>query len=211
MTENIFEAELKEQRIFRNLEVLSPHYVPPELPHREKEIKEVTRLIAPILRNQKPSNIFIYGKTGTGKTCVVRYVTKKLLEFAENPEKNTANTIVRVCYMNCKVKNSKYQVLLRLAAASQLDHQNALAGENTLLDRSAGLRIGLLALPVQIEVGLAIGFWRNERERRAGGRRGYRRRRGSRCIRGGTGDRGALPGSGAFQSVAQRGRQARGG
>ena len=121
MTENIFEAELKEQRIFRNLEVLSPHYVPPELPHREKEIKEVTRLIAPILRNQKPSNIFIYGKTGTGKTCVVRYVTKKLLEFAENPEKNTSKTIVRVCYMNCKVKNSKYQVLLRLAEEDALN------------------------------------------------------------------------------------------
>jgi len=121
MTENIFEAELKEQRIFRNLEVLSPHYVPQELPHREKEIKEITRLIAPILRNQKPSNIFIYGKTGTGKTCVVRYVTKKLLEFAENPEKNTSKTIVRVCYMNCKVKNSKYQVLLRLAEEDALN------------------------------------------------------------------------------------------
>jgi cell division control protein 6 len=121
MTENIFEAELKEQRIFRNLEVLSPHYVPQELPHREKEIKEVTRLIAPILRSQKPSNIFIYGKTGTGKTCVVRYVTKKLLEFAENPEKNTSKTIVRVCYMNCKVKNSKYQVLLRLAEEDALN------------------------------------------------------------------------------------------
>ncbi len=121
MTENIFESELKEQRIFRNLEVLSPHYVPPELPHREKEIKEVTRLIAPILRNQKPGNIFIYGKTGTGKTCVVRYVTKKLMEFAENPEKNTSNTVVRVSYMNCKVKNSKYQVLLRLAEDEALN------------------------------------------------------------------------------------------
>ncbi len=121
MTENIFESELKEQRIFRNLEVLSPHYVPPELPHREKEIKEVTRLIAPILRNQKPGNVFIYGKTGTGKTCVVRYVTKKLMEFAENPEKNTLNTVVRVSYMNCKVKNSKYQVLLRLAEDEALN------------------------------------------------------------------------------------------
>lgn len=121
MTENIFESELKEQRIFRNLEVLSPHYVPPELPHREKEIKEVTRLIAPILRNQKPGNIFIYGKTGTGKTCVVRYVAKKLMEFAENPEKNTSNAVVRVSYMNCKVKNSKYQVLLRLAEDDALN------------------------------------------------------------------------------------------
>jgi len=112
---------LKEQRIFRNLEVLSPHYVPPELPHREKEIKEVTRLVAPILRNQKPSNIFIYGKTGTGKTCVVRYVTGKLMEFVGDPEKNASKAVVRVSYMNCEVKNTKYQVLLRLAEDEALN------------------------------------------------------------------------------------------
>ena len=124
MMENIFETELREQRIFKNLDVLSPHYVPTELPHREKEIREVTRIIAPVLRNQKPTNLFIYGKTGTGKTCVVRYVTKKLIEFVEDPEKNTGNVSVKVVYLNCKILNSTYQVMLKLLESDSLNDTN---------------------------------------------------------------------------------------
>lgn len=124
MVQNIFENELKERHIFRNLEILSPHYVPEELPHREKEIREITRIIAPILRNEKPSNMFIYGKTGTGKTCVVRYVIRKLKEFVENPEKNPNEIQVKVVYMNCKVRNSKYQVLLKLLENESLNEKS---------------------------------------------------------------------------------------
>ncbi|RLI95310.1 MAG: cell division control protein Cdc6, partial [Candidatus Altiarchaeales archaeon] len=90
-----------------------PHYVPPELPHRDNEIRDVTRIIAPALREEKPNNLFIYGKTGTGKTCVVKYVIRKLEEFVNNPEKNIKNAVVKVVYMNCKIRNTKYQVLLK--------------------------------------------------------------------------------------------------
>ncbi|MEA3255845.1 MAG: AAA family ATPase [Candidatus Altiarchaeota archaeon] len=124
MTQNIFESELKERHIFRSLEVLSPHYVPQELPHREKEIREITRIIAPVLRNEKPGNMFIYGKTGTGKTCVVRYVIRKLKEFVEDSEKNSGRVLVKVAYMNCKVRNSKYQVLLKLLEDESLNEES---------------------------------------------------------------------------------------
>lgn len=113
MIENLFEEELGERKIFRDMSILSPHYVPPELPHRDNEIREVTRIIAPTLRREKPNNLFIYGKTGTGKTCVVKYVIRKLEEFVKNPEKNLENVIVKVVYMNCKIRNTKYQVLLK--------------------------------------------------------------------------------------------------
>lgn len=113
MVENLFEAHLIDRKIFSDLTVLSPHYVPEELPHRETEIKGITRIIAPVLRNEKPSNLFIYGTTGTGKTCVVKYVIRKLEEFVKDPGKNPHRVNVRVVYMNCKVRNSKYQVLLK--------------------------------------------------------------------------------------------------
>ena len=124
MTQNIFESELKERHIFRSLEVLSPHYVPQELPHREKEIREITRIIDPVLRNEKHGNMFIYGKTGNGKTCVVRYVTRKLKEFVEDSEKNSGGVLVKVAYMNCKVRNSKYQVLLKLLEDESLNEES---------------------------------------------------------------------------------------
>jgi len=125
MMENIFETELREkQLIFKNIDVLSPHYVPAELPHREKEIREVTRALAPVLRNQRPSNLFIYGKTGAGKTCVVQYVTEKLLEFTSCPEKNTNNVLAKVIYMNCKVLSSKYQVLMKILESKGLNEES---------------------------------------------------------------------------------------
>jgi len=112
MAKDLFSEELKRKRIFLNKEALSPHYVPEELPHRENEVKEITKIIAPVLRNEKPDNIFIYGKTGTGKTCVVKYVLRKLDEFVNNPKKNVNKVLVRSIYMNCKIRNSKYQVLI---------------------------------------------------------------------------------------------------
>ena len=139
--DNIFEDELKDHRIFGNLEVLSPHYVPQELPHREKEIREVTRIIAPILRNQRPSNLFVYGKTGTGKTCVVRYVLKKLMEFVSDPQKNTGRAVVKSVYLNCKMKNTKYQVLLKLAEDPVLNEYNL--KDRPLADRPEGQLKGM--------------------------------------------------------------------
>jgi len=114
MVEDLFEKELQERKIFKNISILSPHYVPEELPHRESEIRDMTRIIAPVLRNEKPDNLFIYGKTGTGKTVSVKYVLRKLEEFVQNPDKNSGNVLVGVVYMNCKVRNSKYQVFLKI-------------------------------------------------------------------------------------------------
>lgn len=124
MVEDLFESELRERRIFKDLNILSPHYVPQELPHREAEIRDITRIIAPILRNERSNNIFIYGGTGTGKTCVVRYVLRKLNEFVKNPEKNPKGIIARDIYMNCKVRNSKYQVLLKTLEDESLNNSS---------------------------------------------------------------------------------------
>jgi len=114
MVDDLFEKELQERKIFKNVSILSPHYVPVELPHRENEIRDLTRIVATVLRDEKPDNVFIYGKTGTGKTVSVKYVLRKLEEFVQNPKKNSNNVIVSVVHMNCKVRNSKYQVLLKI-------------------------------------------------------------------------------------------------
>ncbi len=124
MVEDLFENELRERRIFKDLNILSPHYVPQELPHREAEIRDMTRIIAPVLRNEKPNNAFIYGGTGTGKTCVVRYVLRKLDEFVKNPQKNSKGIMVMEIYMNCKVRNSKYQVLLKTLEDEALNNNS---------------------------------------------------------------------------------------
>jgi cell division control protein 6 len=123
MIEELFKNELGETKIFRDKSILSPHYVPAELPHRDKEIKCVTQIIGPALRNEKPSNLFIYGGPGTGKTCVVRYVLRKLQEFLDKQDKADKKTVVKVAYMNCKIRNSKYQVLLKTLEDEDLNDE----------------------------------------------------------------------------------------
>ena len=48
---------------------MRPTYMPDILPNREKEINNLANVLVPALRNETPSNVFIYGKTGTGKTA----------------------------------------------------------------------------------------------------------------------------------------------
>ncbi len=123
MIEDLFRKELGERKIFRDKSILSPHYVPPELPHRDNEIRGVTQIIGPALRNEKPSNLFIYGGPGTGKTCVVKYVIRKLKEFLQKPDMADEKIILRVVYMNCKIRNSKYQVLLKALEDEELNDE----------------------------------------------------------------------------------------
>ncbi|MEM3031273.1 MAG: cell division control protein Cdc6, partial [Candidatus Micrarchaeia archaeon] len=93
-----FEQILSEESIFKDRNLLSPHYVPETLPHREKEIDFIMRAIAPALKGEKPKNLFIYGKTGTGKTSCARWVMEKFNAMGKN---------ALMWYTNCRVYNTR--------------------------------------------------------------------------------------------------------
>ena len=97
-----FESILKKASIFRQKDVLSPHYLPETLPHREKEIGIVMRLVSPALKGSRTQNLFLYGKTGTGKTSSVKHVMDL---FGKEGTKS------HMLYMNCRIYNSRYRVL----------------------------------------------------------------------------------------------------
>ena len=96
--------------IFRNRDILKPDYVPDRLPHREREIRKLGSILAPVLKGSRPSNVFIYGLTGTGKTAVTKYVTRKLVETAKK-----FNANVKVAYVNTRQSDTPYRVLMELA------------------------------------------------------------------------------------------------
>jgi len=104
--EEIFHQYL-ESRIFKDREKLLPDYVPEELPHRDDQIVTLAKILAPALTGSRPSNIFIYGLTGTGKTAVTKYVLRKIKEKAQNK--------VDFVYINCRQNNTSYRVLAELA------------------------------------------------------------------------------------------------
>jgi len=103
--DEIFEKFTK-PRIFKARELLLPDYVPEDLPHREKQILKLGSILAPAIAGSKPSNVFIYGLPGTGKTAVTKYVLRKMLE--KTGEK------IRAAYVNCRQNNTNYSVLFEI-------------------------------------------------------------------------------------------------
>jgi len=89
----------------KDREVLRPSYIPDELPHRGDQINHLASILATALNGQRPSNVMIFGKTGTGKTATIKYIGNEI--------KRTENEYGRVdfLYMNCEIVDTQYGVL----------------------------------------------------------------------------------------------------
>lgn len=84
--------------------------MPEILPHREKEINDMAAVLVPALKGETPSNVFIYGKTGTGKTAVAKFIGKELLEKGKEEDRP-----VNFIYINCEVVDTQYRLLQNIA------------------------------------------------------------------------------------------------
>lgn len=107
--DDIFEKFINSSKLFKNRDVLRHDYLPDNLPHREEQIKLLGEMVAPVLKFSRCSNIFIYGKTGTGKTAV----TKHVLSYLETKAKKY-KTLVKFCYVNCRMVGSEYRIFSNL-------------------------------------------------------------------------------------------------
>ncbi|MFB6085492.1 MAG: Cdc6/Cdc18 family protein [Halodesulfurarchaeum sp.] len=108
--QGLFDDLLSGEPIFENKEVLRPSYTPQELPHRNDQINKMATILVAALRGETPSNILIYGKTGTGKTASAKYVSQELEKTSEKYD-----VPCRVEYINCEVTDTQYRVLAQLA------------------------------------------------------------------------------------------------
>ena len=110
MSPDVFGSLLEKDTLFVNRDVLRPTYMPDILPHREKEITNLAEVFLPALRGEAPSNVFIYGKTGTGKTAVAKYVGNQLVKKGEETKHH-----INFIYINCEVVDTHYRLLQNIA------------------------------------------------------------------------------------------------
>jgi cell division control protein 6 len=107
-----FETFLSKDSLFKDKKVLQASYIPDKIPHRDDEKNQVANILAPCLRMERPSNLFLYGKTGTGKTLCARYTVDKLLGVAHD-----RGIPVRAVYLNCKLKrvaDTEYRLISQM-------------------------------------------------------------------------------------------------
>jgi len=105
----IFGNYIKQQSIFKNKDVLSHSYIPDITLHRDNQITQLASILSPALKGNKISNLFIYGKTGSGKTLVTKYVASEL-------EKQSNK--IKTFYLNCKMKrvaDTEYRLIAELS------------------------------------------------------------------------------------------------
>jgi cell division control protein 6 len=111
--DKIFEDFLNKKSFFVNKDALNIKFTPETIPHREEEINMLARILAPALRLERPSNVFIFGKTGTGKTLTVDHVTNQLSRIAK--DKNIPLKVVKInCKMH-KVADTEYRLIAEIA------------------------------------------------------------------------------------------------
>ena len=109
---SFFENYLKKESIFIDKKTLMPSYIPEEILYREEQLQEVANILAPVLRLEKPSNLFIYGKTGTGKTISVKHIITSMSKVA-----GQNNLPLKCIYLNCKLKrvaDTEYRLIAQL-------------------------------------------------------------------------------------------------
>ena len=109
LLDKFFDEYINRNTIFKNRDALTDSYIPRKVFHREYEIKKIASVLAPALKLEKPSNLFIYGKTGTGKTLTVNYVLKHFVNKVKD-----LNLPMKIININARLRNladTEYKLL----------------------------------------------------------------------------------------------------
>lgn len=96
---NFLENFIKKESLFKNKAALQSTYNPNEILHRDEQTTYIAKVLAPALRLERPSNLFIYGKTGSGKTLTVQATIKQIEAIAAREL-----IPIKFIYINCKLK-----------------------------------------------------------------------------------------------------------
>jgi len=110
--DEIFES-FDKNNIFKDKSILQSIYQPEDIPHRSDQIKQLASMLAPVLRGERTSNLFLYGKTGTGKTLSIKYIKEELMKRVKKED----DFKLRIEYLNCKLKkisDTEYRILAEL-------------------------------------------------------------------------------------------------
>lgn len=108
--------------------VLQADFVPRDVIHRDAEINYLSSTLRPITDGDPADPAFLYGPSGTGKTCIARYTVEQLREEVIDVTTN---------YVNCWENHSTFKALYRVLDGidSTVDVHRQSTPTDLLLDR----------------------------------------------------------------------------
>jgi cell division control protein 6 len=104
---------IREDPIFVQKELLEINHLPDEgrIVGRDDEISELANAVNPAIFGQSPSNVLIYGKTGTGKSLCAKHVSRRLVDTAH--EEGVKATYA---YVDCAQDSTETQAVQTIAS-----------------------------------------------------------------------------------------------
>lgn len=91
--------------MIRDARVLKPEFVPRDIVHRTHEVNTLTAALDPVTEGHQGETTLLYGPSGTGKTCISKYVTEQLHETVFD---------LHTQYVNCWEDYSRFKTLYRI-------------------------------------------------------------------------------------------------
>jgi len=99
-----------DETIFADELPLRENWQPDRIQERDEELAQYKAALQPVINEAPPKNLFLYGKTGVGKTVATRYVLRDHLQ-EDATEYGIDLTVVT---QPCNSLNSSYQVAVAL-------------------------------------------------------------------------------------------------
>ena len=100
-----------EDPIFETQEPLRDHYSPDGLQEREDKLNELVNALQPVMKQEAPENVLVYGSQGIGKTESVKHI---LEELKEDVRESHGEELTKV-HIQCREFNSTYQLVIKIA------------------------------------------------------------------------------------------------
>ena len=108
---------IREDVIFANKELLEINHLPDEgrIVGRDEEIAALANAVNPAIFGQSPSNVLLFGKTGTGKSLCAKYVSRQLSKTADEE-----NVTADYAYIDCAQDSTETQAVRTIASELNL-------------------------------------------------------------------------------------------
>ena len=127
--DRLLDAAQSGKSLIKNRDVLHFDHIPEKILHRDPEQVEIGQTLMPILMGSRPSNLLVYGKTGTGKTLVIKKVLSKIQKRVEE-----GSFPIKLAYTNAKHESTLSGLLVDFGRQLGLSSQKTKDGKMWIPD-----------------------------------------------------------------------------